>query len=188
MSLATLANLQVVVESGPGAQFREKSVSGALGVDILTMSNDVILVVQAQAIHSAEEQVTESLQRGLARLLVRVRAQEADAQGLLVESGGVQARVVKATALVDGSVVSDAEVVGDVCPTEHVRVQALEVTHLGGAGLERIAVVAGRVMDYYPRSGLVGQGSVGSVGASPSALSVNLRAHCDAQLHRKGKN
>lgn len=141
------------------------------------MSNDVVLLLQAQAVHSAEEQAVKS-GHGLGRRSgLRERAQEADAQGLLVEAGRVQALVVESATLVDRTVVADAEVVRDVRPAEHGGVQHLEVTHLGRAVLEGVADVTGRVVDHYPRRGLGGQDSVRAVRASPFVLGVDGWAH-----------
>lgn len=121
------------------------------------MADDIILVVEAVPIDGAENQITQSLQSRLRRPLARVRSQEAHAQRLLVESGRVQALVVEATSLVDGSVVADAEIVRDVRPTEHGRVQHLQVTHLRRAGLERLAILTGRVVHDQPRGRQIGQ-------------------------------
>lgn len=172
-----LVDLQVAVEPRPALHLREQSVSGALGVDVLLVSDDVILLGQAQAVHSAEQQGVQGNNSLLSRGLVGKGAEEADSQRLLVESGGVQTLVVEATTLIDGSVVADAEVVRNIRPAEHSRVQHLEVTHLIGAGSEIVARFTGRVVHHYPRSGLVGQDSVGADSTSPLGLAVNWGAH-----------
>lgn len=141
------------------------------------MSDDVVLLVQAQTVNAAEQQIPQRLQRLGARLHIGVRSQEADSQRLLVEAGRVQALVVEATALVDGAVVSNAEVVRDVRPSEHVGVQVLQVTHLGRAGLERVAVLSGGVVHHHPGSGRLRQERVGSDGAAPLRLGQDIRAH-----------
>lgn len=173
----SIYRLLQIVESRPSAQLVEQSSARALGVHVLAMADDVILLVEAETVYSAEQQVTERLQSRLGWFVLRVCAQEAHSQRLLVEAGGVQALVIPATSLVDGSIVSDAEVVGDISPAEHVRVQSLEVTHLSGAGFEGIAVVASRVVNHYPRSGAIGQWGVRPITATPSRLCVDIRAN-----------
>lgn len=145
------------VETGPGADLIEKRLSGTFGIHVLAMADDIILIEDALPVDAAENQITQSLQSFLGGYLRRVRAQEADAQGLLVESGRVQRLVIETATLVNRSVVADAEVVADVRPSEHGRVQHLEVTHLGGARIKISAVLTRRVMHYNPWRGCVGQ-------------------------------
>lgn len=143
------------------------------------MADHVILVRHVESVDGAEAQVTQRLQSLRTGHLARVRAQEADAQGLLVEVGRVQALVAEAASLVDGAVVADAEVVADVGPAEDRRVQHLQVAHLLGAGLVRVAIIAGRVVDDHPGGGQVRQRGIGAHRAAPFRLRVDSWTHCE---------
>lgn len=141
------------------------------------MANVVVLLVNAQTINSAHNQVAQGSQGLLAGDTLGVGTQETDSQGLLIEAGGVESLVVPATTLENSTIVANAKVVGDVGPAEDVGVQTVQVTHLGGTVSEVVAVVTSRVMNDDPLSRLVGEGSSSAVLAAPSRFGDDLRAH-----------
>lgn len=97
--------------------------------DQLPMAVQSIVDAELLLQHALLEQRLHRMQLALRRRPIDERADERNADGLLVEASRVRALLVPAAANVDGTVAADQEIVADIVPAQRVHVIRLNGAH-----------------------------------------------------------